>query len=79
MFENARNLQPSEIAQKTAQMIDMLPENEQVLAYETVKRFVLAWDPDFIKMTDLEAHRITKAEEELSDGNFVEHGDINWN
>ena len=35
------------IAMDIAKMVDMLPESEQRLAHEVLKRLVLAWDPDF--------------------------------
>ena len=41
--------------QEIARMIDMLPEQEQELAFELVKRMVLAWDPDFTRVTPDEA------------------------
>lgn len=40
----------SELAQKAASMLDMLPMHEQQLAYEMVKRIVIAWGPDFTKL-----------------------------
>ena len=43
-------------SQQIGMMIDMLPENEQILAYELIKRLVLAWDPDFTKAIETEAH-----------------------
>lgn len=57
-----------------AKMIDMLPESEQFLAQEFVKRLVLAWDPDFTKVTPDEAHRLEDAE----NGEFVRDADIDW-
>lgn len=45
----------SELARNTAHMLDMLPEQEQALAFEMVKRIVLAWDPDYTKLTKEEA------------------------
>ncbi|MCH5348192.1 MAG: hypothetical protein J1E40_02620 [Oscillospiraceae bacterium] len=62
---------------KTQQMIElyeMLPEHEQELAFETIKRFVLAWDPDFTKVTPEERRRIDEAE---SSG-FVSDDEIDW-
>lgn len=50
-----------ELAQKTASMLDMLPANEQQLAYEMLKRIVLAWDPDFTKLTPAEAEALRNA------------------
>ena len=52
----------SDIAMKTAEMISMLPPSEQSLAYEMVKRLVLAWDPDFTKLTPSEAAELAEAE-----------------
>ena len=62
---------------KTKQMIElyeMLPEQEQELAFETIKRFVLAWDPDFTKVTPEERRRIDEAEA----SGFVSDDEIDW-
>ena len=64
----------SELARKTASMLDMLPADEQKLAYEMLKRIVLAWDPDFTKVTAEEAARIAQAEQ----SGFVDSEDIDW-
>ena len=61
--------------QEIARMIDMLPEQEQELAFELVKRMVLAWDPDFTRVTPDEAARMQAAEE----SGFVAEEDIDWN
>ena len=45
------------------EMIDMLPANDQLFAYEFVKKLVLSWDPDFSRVTPEEAERIKAAEE----------------
>ena len=52
----------SDMALEIAHMIDMLPEDEQRLAYEVIKRLVIAWDPDFTKLTSEEARRLAEAE-----------------
>ena len=65
-------------AQQIAHMIDMLPDSEQVFALEFVKRLVLAWDPDFTKVTPAEAAALKQADEELARGEFVCHDEINW-
>lgn len=61
-------------AQEIARMVDMLPDEEQTLAFNLVKRLVLAWDPDFTKVTPEEAARISAAE---SSG-FLSEDDIDW-
>lgn len=37
--------------EKTVSMLEMLPETKQDFALEFVKRLVLAWDPDYTKLT----------------------------
>jgi hypothetical protein len=60
-------------------MIDMLPEQEQQLAFEFIKRMVLAWDNDFTKMTPFERERLIKADQEVMNGETVDHSKIDWN
>ncbi len=57
-----------------AEMIEMLPAQEQALAFEMLKRIVLAWDPDFTKVTAAEAKSIEEAEQ----SGFVAEDDIDW-
>ena len=64
----------STVAMNIAQMIDMLPESEQHFAQEFVKRLVLAWDPDFTKVTPEEAAQIKAAEE----SGFIPEDEIDW-
>lgn len=68
----------SELAQQTAAMMDMLPHNEQQLAFEMVKRIMLAWDSDFTKLTPSEAATIEAAEAEIERGDTVSDNDIDW-
>jgi hypothetical protein len=55
-------------------MIDMLPMEEQCFAHEFVKRLVLAWDPDFTRVTPEEAAHIQAAEE----SGFIPEHEIDW-
>ena len=48
----------SETIKQTITMLEMLPDQEQSLALEIVKRLVLAWDPDFTKLTPEERRRL---------------------
>jgi len=66
------------MVQKTANLLDMLPENDQTLAYELIKKLVLAWDPDFTKLTAEERKRLETAEMEIENGETVSHEDIDW-
>ena len=59
-------------------MVDMLPEKDQALAFELVKKLVLAWDPDFSKVTPAEKAEIDKAAAELEAGDYVTDQAVNW-
>ena len=66
------------IAQQIANMVDMLPENDQALAFEVIKKMVLAWDPDYTKLTPSEAESLDRAEAEMRAGEYITDSDINW-
>lgn len=65
----------SEKVMQIAEMVDMLPEQDQNLAYDLIKKLVLAWDPDFTKVTPKERRELEEAE---ADPEFVDMNDINW-
>ena len=65
----------SERTMEIAQMVDMLPEQDQALAYELVKKLVLAWDPDFTKLTAKERSELEEAE---ADPETVSFDAIDW-
>lgn len=64
----------SNVVMEAARLMDMLPESEQSFAFEFIKKLVLAWDPDYTKMTPEEMSRVDAAE---SSG-FVNDDDIDW-
>lgn len=66
------------IAQQIADLVDMLPEPDQVLAFELVKKLVLAWDPDFTKLTPAEREKLDQAAAEMEAGDYVPHSAVNW-
>lgn len=64
----------SETVKQTISMLEMLPDQEQSLALEIVKRLVLAWDPDFTKLTPEERKRLEAAE----NGEYLDLENIDW-
>lgn len=46
------------------------------LPSELIKRFVLAWDPDFTKATPDEQQRMKIAEKELEKGESFSHDEV---
>lgn len=65
----------SERTMQIAEMVDMLPEQDQTLAFEVIKKLVLAWDPDFTKLTPKERRELEEAE---NDTEIISHDEINW-
>lgn len=65
----------SEIVANAARMMEMLPDSEKSFAYEFIKKLVLAWDPDFTKVTPEEAKQLEEAEQ----SGFVDDANIDWN
>lgn len=47
-------------------------------AAKMVKKLVLAWDPDFTKLTPAEKAELDKAAAEMETGEYVPHDAINW-
>ena len=64
----------SNVVMKSAELMEMLPEADQNLAYELIKKLVLAWDPDFTKVTASEAAKMKAAEE----SGFLDDAEIDW-
>ena len=58
----------------TVKLMQMLPESDQMFAYEFMKKLVLAWDPDFTKLTKEEAERLKEAES----SEFISIDEIDW-
>ena len=64
----------STLAMDIAKMVDMLPESDQEFALVFVKKLVLAWDPDFTRVTEDEAARLDAARA----GDFIPAEEIDW-
>ena len=66
------------VSRQVAQMVNILPEEDQALALELVKKLVLAWDPEYVKSTPEEEAAMAQAIRELDAGEYVLHDEINW-
>jgi len=60
------------------EMLEMLPESELELVNEFIKRIVLAWDPDYTKLTPSERERLEEAERNIENGEYMDDEEINW-
>lgn len=68
----------TQVIQESVKMLEMLPESEQEFASQFIKRLVLAWDPDFIKLTKEERERLEAAEQRIDSGEYVKDSEIKW-
>ena len=59
-------------------LMEILPESDQKIALEFIKKLVLAWDPDYTKVTEKEKAELDEAVREMQAGETVSHNDINW-
>lgn len=59
-------------------LMEILPESDQNFALEFIKKLVLAWDPDFTKLTSTERAELEEARKEIENGETVSHEAINW-
>ncbi|MSA01053.1 hypothetical protein C3B58_07705 [Lactonifactor longoviformis] len=63
---------------EATKLLEILPEQDQDFALEFIKKLVLAWDPDFTKVTPEEAARLREAENDIKHHRTVSHDDIDW-
>lgn len=64
--------------EKSRDLLEVLPPEDQELALMFIKKLVLAWDPDYTKVTKAEAERINQAMEDFENGEVFDSEDINW-
>ncbi len=64
----------SDQSKMICEMVDILPAEDQTLAVEFIKKLVLAWDPDYTKVTSYEREKIEHAE----NSGFIADEDIDW-
>lgn len=65
----------STATRKIVDLMEILPESEQNFALEFVKKLVLAWDPDFTKLTPAERKELDEA---MADRETIPHDAIDW-
>ncbi len=68
----------TQVVQESVRMLEMLPESEQRFASQLIKRLVLAWDPDYTKLTPEERRQLEEAEQRIDQGEYVTDQEIEW-
>ncbi|MBQ2473518.1 MAG: hypothetical protein II512_04510 [Lachnospira sp.] len=61
---------------QTAEFLDILPDEDILLVNALIKKLVIAWDPDFTKVTARERELLEKSDSEMNNGNFVSEEDF---
>lgn len=64
--------------EKATNLLEILPESDQNFALEFIKKLVIAWDPDYTKLTPSEQKAMQEAEQDFVNGDTVSHDEINW-
>lgn len=59
-------------------LMEILPESDQNFALEFIKKLVLAWDPDYTKVTPVERKALEEAEKDIAENGTISHDAINW-
>ena len=59
-------------------LMEILPESDQNFALEFIKKLVLAWDPDYTKVTHVERKALEEAEKDIAENGTISHDAINW-
>ena len=73
-----KELDMSTATREAINLMEILPESDQKFALEFIKKLVLAWDPDYTKVTEKERAELDEAVREMQAGETVSHNDINW-
>ena len=68
----------SNLVMQTAEMLSLLPDDEVSLVNALVKKLILAWDPDFTKVTQQEAEVIEQSDNEMKEGIYFTEDEV-WN
>lgn len=56
---------------ETAELLDILPDEDVSIVNALIKKLVIAWDPDFTKVTARERELLEKSDSEMKSGDFV--------
>lgn len=63
---------------EAVELLEVLPPKDQDFAVEFLKKMVLAWDPDYTRVTPAERKALDEAEKDIEEQGTVPHEAINW-
>ncbi len=68
----------SDNIKRAVELLEMLPESEQEFAIELLRKLVVAWDPDYTKLTPAERAELEEAERDAIENGSIPFEDIDW-
>ena len=64
------------ITLQTAKLLDILPDEDISIVNALIKKLVIAWDPNFTKLTAREKELLEKTDEEMKKGEYISEKDF---
>lgn len=61
---------------QTAELLDILPDEDVRMVNALIKKLIIAWDPDFTKVTAKEKELLEKADAEMKRGEYISEEDF---
>lgn len=61
---------------QTAELLDILPDEDVSMVNALIKKLIIAWDPDFTKVTEKERALLEKSDSEIKNGDFISEEDF---
>ncbi len=61
---------------RTAELLDILPDEDILLIKTLVEKMIKAWDPDYTKVSDKERIILEKTCIEMNNGNYIPEKDF---
>ena len=61
---------------QTAKLLDILPDEDISIVNALIKKLVIAWDPNFTKLTPKEREILEKSDAEIKNGDYVSEEDF---
>ena len=61
---------------QVAELLDILPDEDILLVKTMIRKLIIAWNPDFTKMSATEKELLEKSESEMKNGNFISEEDF---
>ncbi len=61
---------------QTAELLNILPDEDISLVNALIKKLVIAWDPDFTKVTAEERELLERSDDEMNRGEYISEEDF---